>query len=40
MKKNRILWMFAMLIMAIGMSSCSSDDEDKVHRRDGSYCVK
>ena len=28
MKKNRILWMCAVLMMAIGMSSCRSDDED------------
>ncbi len=28
MKKNRILWMFAVLMMAFGMSSCSSDDEE------------
>ena len=28
MKKNRILWMCVVLMMAIGMSSCSRDDED------------
>jgi hypothetical protein len=27
MKKNSISWLFAMLMLAIGMSSCSSDDE-------------
>ena len=27
MKKSFILWMFAMLMLAVGMSSCSSDDE-------------
>ena len=27
MKKSCILWMFAMLMLAVGMSSCSSDDE-------------
>ena len=27
MKKNGIFWMFAMLMIAIGMSSCSKDDE-------------
>ena len=26
MKKNFLFWMFAMLMMAVGMSSCSSDD--------------
>ena len=26
MKKNRLLWLCAMLMMAVGMSSCSSDD--------------
>ncbi len=33
MKRNCILWMFAMLMLAVGMSSCSSDDgqvEDKL----------
>ena len=28
MKKNRILWMFAMLMLAVGMSSCSSDNDE------------
>ena len=28
MKKNCISWMFAVLMLAIGMSSCSSDDEE------------
>ena len=28
MKKNRIFWMSAMLMMIVGMSSCSSSDED------------
>lgn len=27
MKKNGILWMFAMLMLTIGMSSCSNDDD-------------
>jgi hypothetical protein len=27
MKKNSISWLFAMLMLAVGMSSCSSDDE-------------
>ena len=27
MKKSFIFWMFAMLMMAVGMSSCSSDDD-------------
>ena len=26
MKKSFIFWMFAILMMAVGMSSCSSDD--------------
>ena len=30
MKKNCVLWMFAMLMLAVGMSSCSSDDEDNI----------
>ena len=28
MKKNRIFWMSAMLMMIVGMSSCSSSDDD------------
>ena len=28
MKKNFLLWMFAMLMLVVGMSSCSSDDDD------------
>ena len=28
MKKSCILWMFAMLMLAVGMSSCSSKDEE------------
>ena len=28
MKKNCILWMFAMLMLAVGMSSCSSDNDE------------
>ena len=28
MKKNRIFWMFAVLMLAFGMSSCSSKDEE------------
>ena len=27
MKKNCISWMFAVLMLAIGMSSCSKDDD-------------
>ena len=27
MKKNNVLWIFAVLMMAFGMSSCSSDDD-------------
>ena len=27
MKKNSIFWMFAMLMLAVGMSSCNNDDE-------------
>ena len=27
MKKSFLFWMFAMLMMAVGMSSCSSDDD-------------
>jgi hypothetical protein len=26
MKKNRLLWLCAVLMMVVGMSSCSSDD--------------
>ena len=32
MKKNFLLWMGVVLIMVIGMSSCSSDDEKKDDR--------
>ena len=28
MKKSCILWMFALLMLAVGMSSCSSDDDN------------
>ena len=28
MRKNFLLWMGVALMMAIGMSSCSSDDDD------------
>ena len=28
MKKSSILWMFALLMLAVGMSSCSSKDEE------------
>lgn len=28
MKKNGILWMFALLMLSVGMSSCSSDEND------------
>ena len=28
MKKNSIFWMFAMLMLAVGMSSCNNDDEN------------
>ena len=30
MKKNSIMWMFAVLMLAVGMSSCSSDDESNL----------
>ena len=30
MKKSSILWMFAMLMLAVGMSSCSSDDSNDI----------
>ena len=30
MKKIFILWMFAMLMLAVGMSSCSSDEIEKI----------
>ena len=28
MKKNNVLWVCALLMLAFGMSSCSSDDDD------------
>ena len=28
MKKNYLIWLSAMLMMAIGLSGCSSDDSD------------
>ena len=28
MRKNFLLWMFTILMLVIGMSSCSSDDDD------------
>ena len=28
MKKSFILWMFAMLMLVVGMSSCSKSDSD------------
>lgn len=28
MKKNGILWMFTMLMLAVGMGSCSSSDDE------------
>ena len=28
MKKNNVLWICVVLMMAFGMSSCSSDDDD------------
>ena len=30
MKKSFLFWMFAMLMMAVGMSSCSSDDNESL----------
>ena len=35
MKKSSILWMFALLMLAFGMSSCSSDEEDTVTNNGG-----
>ena len=30
MKKSCTLWMFALLMLAVGMSSCSSDEIEKI----------
>ena len=29
MKKNYLIWISAMLMLAVGMSGCSSDDNDE-----------
>ena len=29
MKKNRIIWTFAMLMLVVGMSSCSKSDSEE-----------
>ena len=34
MKKNGILWMGVVLMLAIGMSSCSNDDNFVVNPKD------
>ena len=47
MKKSSLLWISAMLMIVIGMSGCSGDDEgnvvyveeEKVHSRNRPYCV-
>jgi hypothetical protein len=41
MKKNYFVWISAMLMMAVGMSSCSSDDsdDDNSDKKGGSYII-
>ena len=34
MKKSILLWMFALLMMAVGMSGCSSDDDSGDYDKD------
>ena len=36
MKKNCVLWIFALLMLAFGMSSCSSDDDSSPAADDSS----
>ena len=36
MKKNCVLWIFALLMLAVGMSSCSSDDDSSPAAEDSS----
>lgn len=38
MKKNSIFWMFAMLMLAVGMSSCNNDDESN-DKKDDRYII-
>ena len=41
MKKNYLIWISAMLMMAVGMSGCSSDDSDDENsdKKGGSYII-
>ena len=41
MKKNYLIWLSAMLMMAIGMSGCSSDDSDDGNndKKGGDYII-
>ena len=41
MKKNYLIWISAMLMMAVGMSSCGSDDSDEENsdKKGGSYII-
>ena len=36
MKKNCVLWIFALLMLAVGMSSCSSYDDSSPAAEDSS----
>lgn len=38
LKKNSIFWMFAMLMLAVGMSSCKNDDESN-DKKDDRYII-
>ena len=41
MKKNYLIWISAILMMAIGISGCSSDDSDDNNndKKGGSYII-